>query len=109
MNNENMSDVSEEETDPIGDKMMEPASKEKSETERMDTEQDLTDKKKDKEREVPPPPRVLYDSSKANKKPTTKKPKVMKINPLCSLYSKMLKKGRNLFKNVLQDLPLGPT
>ena len=29
MNNENMSDVSEEETDPIGDKMPEPASKEK--------------------------------------------------------------------------------
>ena len=72
-----MSDVSEEETDPIGDKMMEPASKEKSETERMDTDQDLTEREKDKEREVTPPPKVLYDSKKANKKPTTKKPKVM--------------------------------
>ena len=73
MNNENMSDVSEEETDPIGDKMMEPASKEKNETERMDIEQDLTDKKKDKEREAPS--RVVYDSSKATKKPTTKSQK----------------------------------
>lgn len=78
-----MSDVSKEETDPIGDEILEKVDKEKDETEQMDIGNNSTDKDTDRKKETGKQectPKVIYDSKKATKKPTTKKPKIMSDN-----------------------------
>lgn len=79
----NRSEISEEETDPIGNKILESV----TDTEMMDTESDQTDKGTEKNKEMDMKdkesnPKVIYNTKakKANKKPTTKKPKSMDDN-----------------------------